>query len=196
MDNYTDKLIAYFDNIIGLKDEEQHIVRKVFRARQIKRRQLILNAGDICNYHTFVVKGCLKMFRYDQQGKELNLLFAAENDWIADLESLHNIRPSSLFIKAIEPSVILQIQRKELWDLYTRFPRFDKIFRVIIENKSIELQNHIFLIISCTGYERYDTFSRQYPHLLNRLPNTQIASFLGITPEFLSKIRSERLRRK
>ena len=139
-----------------------------------------------------MVEGCLKMYGVDNNGYEHNLQFAAENDWIADIGSLHKERPSQLYIEAIEPSLILQIARKDLWHLYNNYPKFDRNFRVIIENKFVELQNRVLQNISSTAQERYETFLEQYPDLSNRLPNTQIASYLGITPEFLSKIRNER----
>lgn len=160
--------------------------------RRIKRRQFILQENDICNHFTFVVEGCLKMYGVDNNGNEHNLQFAAENDWIADIGSLHKEQPSKLYIEAIEPSLILQIARKDLWHLYNNYPKFDRNFRVIIENKFIELQNRVLQNISSTAQERYETFLEQYPHLSTRLPNTQIASYLGITPEFLSKIRNEK----
>ena len=132
------------------------------------------------------------MYGVDNSGTEHNLLFATEDDWITDISSLHKERPSKLFIEAVEPSVILQISKGDLWYLYTNYPKFDRNFRVIIEDKYIELQNRLLQTFSSTAYERYESFLEQYPNLANRLPNTQIASYLGITPEFLSKIRNER----
>jgi CRP-like cAMP-binding protein len=189
----TEKIISYFDNYLSLEETEKEELISYLKERKIKRRQFILQENDICNHFTFVVEGCLKMYGIDNNGYEHNLQFAAENDWIADIGSLHRERPSQLYIEAIEPSLILQITRKDLWHLYNQYPKFDRNFRVIIENKFIELQNRVMQNISSTAQERYETFLGQYPELSNRLPNTQIASYLGITPEFLSKIRNERM---
>jgi len=186
-----DKLIGYFNNYLSLSDSEKEELKSRFTMRKIKRRQFILQEGDICTHYVFVVEGCLKMYKVDENGKEHNLQFAAENDWIADIGSLHNERPSRLYIEAVESSVIFQIAKKDLWYLYTQYHKFDRIFRVMIENKFIELQNRVLQNISSTAQERYNSFLEQYPNLSRRLPNTQIASYLGITPEFLSKIRSE-----
>lgn len=131
------------------------------------------------------------MFAVDQKGVEHNLQFAAENDWIADIGSFHSGQPSGLFIEAVEPSVVLQIEQQDLYFLYRNIPKLDRIFKVIIENKYVELQNRVLQTISSTAQERYLTFLEQYPELALRLPNTQIASYLGITPEFLSKIRKD-----
>jgi len=186
-----DKLIAYFNTYLSLNETEKAELTARFTKRQIKRRQFVLQEGDVCTHYVFVVEGCLKMYKVDENGKEHNLQFAAENDWLADIDSLHNQRPSKLYIEAIEPSRILQIAKSDLWYLYTHYHKFDRIFRVMIENKFIELQNRVLQNISSTAQERYNSFLVQYPNLSRRLPNTQIASYLGITPEFLSKIRAE-----
>ena len=131
------------------------------------------------------------MYGVDQKGGEHNIQFAAENDWITDLSSFYAEKPSQLYIEAIEPAVILQIKKPDLLYLYIHYHKFDRNFRIIIERKYIELQNRVLQNISSTAEERYKEFLEQYPHLSNRLPNTQIASYLGITPEFLSKIRKD-----
>ncbi|MDX1940032.1 MAG: Crp/Fnr family transcriptional regulator [Saprospiraceae bacterium] len=185
-------IIKHFDKYLPLDNKEEEALTDRLTERKIKRKQYILQEGDICRYFTYVVGGCFKMYGVDNSGVEHNLVFAAEDDWIADIDSLHKERPSKLFIEAIEPSTILQLSKGDLWYLYTNYPKFDRNFRVIIEDKYIELQNRLLQMFSATAYERYERFLEQYPNLSNRLPNTQIASYIGITPEFLSKIRNER----
>jgi len=187
-----EEIIRHFDKYLPLGSAEEEALTSRLTARNIKRRQYILQEGDICRHFTYVVKGCLKMYGVDSSGSEHNLAFTAEDDWITDIDSLHKERPSKLFIEAVEPSMILQISKDDLWYLYSNYPKFDRNFRVIIEDKYIELQNRLLQTFSSTAYERYERFLEQYPNLSNRLPNTQIASYLGITPEFLSKIRNER----
>jgi len=133
------------------------------------------------------------MYGIDEKGNEHNISFTAENDWIADLGSFYSEKPSKLFIEAIESSTILQIEKKDLLYLFVNVPKFDRNFRVIIEEKFIELQNRLLQNLSSNAHQRYLCFLEQYPKLALRLPNTQIASYLGITPEFLSKIRGENL---
>ena len=184
------QLIAYFNHYIPLrKEEKEELVNRVTE-KKVKRRQFVLQQGDVCRHYNFVVSGCLKMYAVDNTGAEHNLQFASGNEWISDISSFHSTKPSLLYIEAIESSVILQIALTDLIYLYQHHPKFDRIFRVVIENKYIELQNRILQNISSTAEERYLAFLDQYPDLANRLPNTQIASYLGITPEFLSKIRS------
>jgi len=185
----VDQLIEYFANYIPLKELEKTALTERISERKIKRRQFILQENDACKHYTFVVSGCFKMYGVDDNGTEHNIQFAAENEWIMDISSFHSGKASGLYIEAIEPSVILQIDQTNLIYLYHNHPKFDRIFRVIVEEKFIELQNRVLQNISSTADGRYATFLQQYPKLANKLPNTQIASYIGITPEFLSKIR-------
>lgn len=186
-----EKVFQYFDKYLPLDDHEKQALASRLKKRNIKRRQYLLQEGDICTSFTYVETGCFKMYGIDLSGTEHNLLFAAENDWITDLDSLHKEKPARLFIEAMEPATVFQLSKGDLWYLYTNYSKFDRNFRVIIEDKYIELQNRLLQTFSTTAYQRYASFLEQYPNLTNRLPNTQIASYLGITPEFLSKIRSE-----
>ncbi|WP_242412070.1 Crp/Fnr family transcriptional regulator [Flavobacterium sp. Root186] len=195
-----EKLISHFNSYLPLNMEETDAVTKNANERKIKRRQFILQEGDRCKHYNFIVSGCFKMYNVDKAGKEHNVQFGAENAWITDMASFHSVKPadfknlnagkpSQLFIEAVEPSVIIQIELRDLVFLFEKYPKFNRIFRVIVENNFIELQNRILQNISMTAEERYLSFLEQYPDLSNRLPNIQIASFLGITPEFLSNIR-------
>ncbi|MCF0059353.1 Crp/Fnr family transcriptional regulator [Dyadobacter sp. CY356] len=186
-----EKLFANFDNYIPLNEDERKDLSKRVVERKIKRRQFILQEEDVCKHYTFVAEGCFKKFQVDKKGTEHNLQFIAENDWIMEIDSFYNEKPSRVFIEAIEPSVILQITKPDLLDLFVNNQKFNRNFRVIIENRFVELENRVLQAISSTAEERYLTFLNQYPKLSQRLPNTQIASYLGITPEFLSKIRKE-----
>jgi CRP-like cAMP-binding protein len=185
------KLLSHFDDYVALDQKEKDELSQRVNERKIKRRQFILQENDICRHYSFITEGCFKMYGIDTSGKEHNLQFAAENDWIADLGSFYSEKPSKLYIEALEPSVIIQLEKKDLIFFYVNYPKFDRNFRVIIENKFIELQNRVLQNISSTAEERYLAFLEQYPTLSNRLPGTQIASYLGVTPEFLSKIRKD-----
>lgn len=189
-------LIDHFESYIPLKEAEKQLLEGRVTQRQIRRRQAILQEGFPCKHYSFVVKGCFRLFGIDEKGIEHNLQFAADNDlpasrWIADIGSFHAGTPSRLFIEAIEPSTVLQIEQQDLYFLYQNLPKLDRIFKVIVEDKYVELQNRMLQTISSTAQERYVAFLQQYPTLALRLPNTQIASYLGITPEFLSKIRKD-----
>ncbi|PUZ29849.1 cyclic nucleotide-binding protein [Chitinophaga parva] len=183
------QLEAFFEGRLGPKEKAELATR--FTARQVKRRGFLLHQGEVCRHFSFVVSGCFKMYATDPGGKEHNLEFGAENDWLCDLGGFYAKKPSDVYIEAIEAATVLQIARPDLIYLYGHYPRFNTGFRVITERKYIELQNRLLQTISATAEERYQLFLQQYPHLVRRLPNTQIASYLGITPEFLSKIRKD-----
>ncbi len=191
-----DLVIKHFEDFIPLTREEKTLLRGKFFQQTVKRKQKILTEGSLCKHYTFIVSGCFKMYGIDDKGYEHNIQFAAENDWIADIGSSHTNKPSSLHIEALEDSVVLQIEQKDLYFLYLNIPKLDRIFKVIIENKYVELQNRVLQNFSSTAEQRYLSFLEQYHNLANRLPNTQIASYLGITPEFLSKIRKDLSKRK
>ena len=187
----TEPIIAYFSKLLPLDSEEVEAVKKVFIERRIKRRQFILQEGDVCMLNTFIVEGCFRMYFVDEKGKEHNIQFAVENWWIGDIGSFHSGEPSKLYIEAIENSVILQIKKQDQLDLFTNYPKFNQIFRVFTENALVAYQRRLLQNISSTAEERYLDFVKRYPYFFNRISNVQIASFLGVTPEFLSTIRKK-----
>lgn len=187
-----DPLLDYFNKLIPLNSEEKRLVIDFFKPRLYRKRQYVLQEGDVCTQFYFVVRGCLRMYKIDEKGSTHVLQFAAENYWINDLGSFHGVKPSALNIDALEDTVVLQISRDDLISLYMQAPKFDRIFRVLLENSFIRLQERLLQNISSTAEDRYQTFLEVYPHLMNRLSQVQIASFLGITPEFLSRLRNKR----
>ena len=184
-------LLDYFHKIIPLNVEESGFVIDLFKPRLYRKRQYILQEGDVCNQFNFVVRGCLRMYKIDDRGTMHILQFSAENWWMIDIGSFHGRKPSELNIDALEDTMVLQISYDNLLTLYANSPKFDRIFRVLIENSFVSLQKRLLQTISSTAEDRYLSFLQTYSHLTNRLPQTQIASFLGITPEFLSRLRNK-----
>jgi len=192
----TEPLLNYFNRTIPLNAEETQLVTELFKSRLYRKRQFVLQENDVCNQFNFVVRGCLRMYKIDEKGNTHILQFASENWWMIDIGSFHQKKPSELCIDALEDTMVLQISYENLIKLYTSAPKFDRIFRVLIENSFVTLQNRLLQNISSTAEERYLSFLESYSHLSNRLPQTQIASFLGITPEFLSKLKAKLLKEK
>ncbi len=190
----TKPLIAFFENIIPLNSGEKQLINEYFKPRLYRKRQFVLQEGDVCKYFNFVVRGCLRMYKIDDKGVVHILQFASENWWINDNDSFHSNLPSELNIDALEDTMVLQINLQDLTYLYKKSRKFNLIFRVLLEKAHTALQRRLLLNISSSAQEKYKSFVKNYPHLLNRLPQTQIAAYLGITPEFLSKIKSELLR--
>lgn len=188
-------LLNYFQKIIALNNEEKQLVTEKFQPRLYRKRQYILQEGDVCKQMNFVVRGCLRMFAIDNKGNTHILQFAAENWWITDISSFYERKNSKLNIDALEDTMVLQISFENLTSLYNEAPKFNRIFRVLIENSHVALQKRLLQNISSTAEERYLSFIQTYPQLSNRIPQTQIASYLGITPEFISRIRNNQLKK-
>jgi CRP-like cAMP-binding protein len=184
-------IVDHFASYLPLNEREKIALEPRLTEKNIKRKQFILQEGDTCRHYTFIVKGCFKMYKVDDKGNEHNLQFSIESGWIGDLGSFYAEKQSELYIEAIEQSVILQIAKPDLLFLFTNFPKFNIRFRVLVENAFVRLQHRVLQNISATAEEKYLDFINNYPGLFNRISNVQIASYLGITPEFLSKIRKE-----
>ena len=188
-------LLDYFQKVIRLSNDEKQLVTELFKPRLYRKKQYVLHEGDVCNQFNFIVRGCLRMYKVDDKGNTHILQFAAENWWLSNIGSFHERKPSELNIDALEDTMVLQISHENLLLLYTNAPKFDRIFRVLIENSFVSLQKRLLQNISSTAEERYNSFLDSYSHLTNRLPQTQIASFLGITPEFLSRLRNKQTKK-
>jgi len=188
----VEPLLNYFDRLIPLNIAEKELVMEKFHSRLFRKRQFALQEGDVCTQFNFVVRGCLRTYKIDEKGNTHILQFATENNWINDLGSFHGVKPSVLNIDALEDTVVFQISHDELVSLYIQAPKFDRIFRVLIENAFVRLQERLLQNISSTAEERYQSFLELYPHLINRLSQVQIAAFIGVTPEFLSRLRNIR----
>lgn len=193
--NSVTVLNTYFEKMLSLTDEEKAFISEKFQPRLYRKRQYVLQDGDVCNVFNFVLNGCLRMYKVDQSGNTHIIQFAIENWWISDLGSFYSMKPSELNIEAIEDSTVLQIKHDDLLELFIKAPKFDRIFRVLVENSLIGMQQRLLQNFSSDAKERYESFLKQFPQLTGRIPNTYIASYLGITPEFLSKIRNERVSR-
>src|SRR6476661_9041079 len=130
----TEPLLEYFDRSIPLNDKEKELIRSKVHSRLFRKRQFVLQEGDVCTQFNFVVRGCLRTYKIDEKGNTHILQFATENNWINDLGSFHAIKPSTLNIDALEDTVVLQISHDDLISLYKQSPKFDRIFRVLVEN--------------------------------------------------------------
>ncbi|WP_298486763.1 Crp/Fnr family transcriptional regulator [uncultured Maribacter sp.] len=186
-------LLNYFDNYWAVEELTVKMLDKCVTKRKLKRKENILTEGEKCNHLTFVTKGILKTYHVNRKGNQHNLKFTAENNWLTDFNSLYNNIPSKLYIQAMTPATILQIKNEDLFHLYDNSPLFDRNMRIVTEEAFIEQQERVLQHISSTAHERYLYFLKKYPDLSNRISNIQIASYIGVTPEFLSTIRKKQL---
>jgi len=187
----TDLLKQNIANHINLSDEEFEKFSSLFQAKTIKKKQFILQEGEVCKFEGYVTKGLFRVYHIDQNGFEQILYFAIENWWITDIDSFTNEKPSQLFIEALEDGEVLLISKKNKEFAYANLPQIEKLFRVMTQKTHVALQRRMIDNLSKTADQRYLDFIGKYPQLYQRLSNLQIAAYLGISHEFLSKIRKK-----
>lgn len=160
--------------------------------RKVRKRQVLLAQGEVCRHYWFVDQGLFRTFFNDPKGKEHNLVFNAEGSWMSDIGSFHSEKPSNLFIEALEAGEVTQLAKPDLLQAYINHPRFDRRFRVLIEEQFVKQQERMLGLLSATAADRYKAFLEDYSSIAGRLSNLQIASYIGVTPEFLSKLRAHK----
>lgn len=174
---------------IRLDKAETDLFISLLEYRSIKKKSYLLRQGEICRTENFIVKGCLRMYTVDENGFEHIVQFGIEDWWVGDLYSFLTKIPAHYFIDALEDTEVLQITKSNLDLLYERVPKFERFFRIIIQNAFISQQTRINQNLSYTAEQRYNDFIKRYPTFEQRIPQKQIASYLGITPVFLSMLR-------
>ena len=176
---------------IFLTNGEMEDFCNLFQNKIIKKKYFLLREGEVCRFEGFVTKGILRVYHIDKTGAEQILYFAIENWWITDIDSFTTEMPSQLYIEALEDSEVLLISKKDKEFAYTNLPKIEKLFRVMTQKTHVALQRRMIDNLSKTADQRYLDFIKKYPQLHQRLSNLQIAAYLGISHEFLSKIRNK-----
>lgn len=189
-------LLDYVARFIQLTAEEERHFLSILKHRKYLRRQFVVQAGDECRYETYVVSGCLRAYFVDPNGTAHIVQFAIEDWWISDFASLMNAEPATLNIDALEDTEVIQIERAHLFDLFNKIPKFDRMFRLMLTKAFIAHQKRIVDNLCMPAKERYLNFLTRYRHIEQRVPQNQIASYLGMTPEFLSQIRKKMAQEK
>jgi CRP-like cAMP-binding protein len=172
------------------KDESDYFI-SLLKKNTVKKRDFLLRAGDVCKHEHFITRGCLRTYTTDDDGTEHILMFAIEDWWTGDLYSFLTQTPSAFSIDAIEDTEVLQISYENLQQLYERVPKFERFFRLILQNAFIAGQQRINQNLAFTAEEKYLHFISKFPQMEQRIPQKLVAAYLGITPEFLSMIRKK-----
>lgn len=181
---------------IELTPQETTLFISLLKAKQLRKGHFLIEAGDQAGFMCYVLQGCLRSYSIDEKGNEHVLQFAPEDWWTGDLASFTKGSPATVYCDALEDSAALRLDRKDMEDLYARVPKFERFFRILITNAFIAAQRRLLSTISQPAEERYREFIALYPRLDGRVPQKQIASYLGMTPEFLSTVRKRVLARK
>jgi len=177
---------------ISLDNEELSYFVSLLRPEEISKKDFILREGQICKNISFVHSGTLRAYYLDKGGKESTIMFAVADWWITDMFCFINQQPAMLNIEAVENSSIFQLQKDDLDELYRKVPKFERFFRIILQNAYIREQLRVIQNLSLSAEERYNNFLSKYPQIAKQVTQKQIASYLGITPEFLSTIRGNK----
>ena len=186
-----DLLITNISKHISLTAEEIDFFTSLLKARFLASGEFLLREGDICKYESFVTKGCLKTYYVDENGFEHIIDFSIEEWWADDLYSLLTQTASKSNIKAIENTDILQIGKTDLELLYQKIPKFERFFRILFQNAYITQREQINLALSASARERYLLFIKKKPYAEKRFSQKDIASYLGVTPQFLSTLKKK-----
>jgi CRP-like cAMP-binding protein len=177
---------------IALTQADRDLFQRVLIPKKLRRKQLLSAQGDICQHIAFVNKGCLRSFVMDKTGIEHVVQFAIEGGTISDLTSFLNGSPANCYIEALEDSELLLMDKSGRESLMHSIPQFEKIIRGKLEENVIAHSFRVNSLLCQNAQERYITFINMYPKLVNRIPQHLIASYLGITPSFLSRIRTRK----
>jgi len=183
-----------FQNVarfIALTDEEKDLFKSLLKRGSAKRKEFVIRPGKATIYEYFVTKGCLKVYSIDRNGVEHVSMFAIEDFWTGDMASFMLEQPSTYFIKALEDSEFLMISKESFERLFHEIPKFERFYRNLYQRSLVSYIERTNQGISLTAEERYEIFLDKYLHIANRITQKDLAAYLGITPEFLSMIRSK-----
>lgn len=187
-------IIQHTQKFIRLDEEEQDYFLSLLQEKKLLRKEFLLHEGDLCEQSAFVLSGCLRAYSVDENGVEHILQFAPQNWWITDMFSILSGKPAHLNIDALEDSKILLLSKSNQELLYEKVPKFERYFRILIQNSTVASRQRVLDNLELSAKERFAKFCKTYPSLINSLPQKQIAAYIGVTPEFMSKMKAEYLR--
>jgi CRP-like cAMP-binding protein len=191
-----DQLGKSISQKITLSQEELDAIRPFFIPKKIRKRQYILNAGDVCKHIVFVEKGLLRSFSVDETGHEHVMQFATEGWWISDMASFLSGDDSIYNIEALEDAELLLMTKKSMDELMENLPKMERYFRLLVQENIVALQRRLRVVQTHSAEEVYLKFMEARPDLITRAPQQYIALYLGITPETLSRVRKQVSERK
>lgn len=194
MDDFS-AIIKYVTKHIELTEEEEAYFVSLLRIKKVRKKQFIVQPDFVCNHRTYIVKGALRAYLVDAKGQEHTVAFGIEDWLISDFNSYFFRQPATLFVEALEDSVLIQIEYNDEQELMKNVPKFEKFYRIISQNGYAFLQRRILANLSMSAEERYEEFMQRYAAVAARVPQYALASYLGFSTEFLSKIRNKRLKK-
>ncbi len=186
-----DTFRKYLQDKIALTDRDYDLIESVSLFKKFRKRQYLLQAGDVCRFNAFVLKGFLRLYYLDDKGHEHIIQFAPENYWTGDRESMDSGLPSKYDIDAIEDSEILLLKKEDFDMLRKTVPAFNEFVNDTLKKNVVVLQERIHASISLSTDEKYNNSILKFPSISNRVPLHMVASYLGVSAETLSRVRSQ-----
>ena len=185
----------YAARSVSLTAEETALFNEILEYRKIPKKTRLLTAGNICNFEAYVNKGCIREYIIDENGAEVTLQFAIEDWWVSDLASFQDQSPAHMNIETLEDCELLILTRDSKEKLLNEVPKLERMFRLMLQRHLTVVQKRLFKTMATTAMEKYLEFINRYPSIPQRVPQHYIASYLGISPEFLSKLRRRSLKK-
>jgi CRP/FNR family transcriptional regulator len=189
----NERLLNDIQTKIKLTTEEVGTLQTFWKQKRLAKNEYLVRNGEVCKYDSFVISGSFKAFYiHPETGKEEILFFSIEDWWATDLDSFTNQTPSIYNIQALEEAVIQQISYQSFEKLLQIIPKMERYFRLILQGYTASIQKRIILTNAYSAEKRYHNFVKKYPKMVQKIPQYLIASYVGVTPEFLSKLRSKK----
>lgn len=188
-------IIESIEKHVLLTSEEKELFLSKIVTEQHNAKSILLSPGKICQYTYFVNSGVLRSFNINDNIVEHVLQFAPKGWWISDIYSLISQKPGNLFIEVLEDAELILLSKENQEQLYAEIPKLERFFRILIENSLVAHQERLMDNLSLSAEERFEKFCKRYPDLMQKIPQKQIASYIGVTPEFFSKMKAKLLRK-
>lgn len=172
-------------------DSELDSILEKFKKKEIPKKKFLLFSGSTCNFVAYILDGCMRSYTIEDDGREKVLQLAIEDYWISDVKAFLTNEPAELIIEAIEPTQVLLLYRDDLETLFKQIPGLEKYFRILYQNAYINLQNRLHSFVKLSAKERYLNLVKDHPQIVQRVPLVHLSSYIGATPETISRIRKE-----
>ncbi|WKK66436.1 Crp/Fnr family transcriptional regulator [Lutimonas zeaxanthinifaciens] len=184
-------LLDYINRIVDLTEEEERLLTSFISTRKLLKGQYFLQQGDVCKFSGFVISGCTKTFYVDDEGQEHVVMFSIEDWWTSDMGSYITQKPADFNVQCLENTELIQFSYENQQQMMKEIPKLERFFRIIVQRALVASQKRIVRNLSMSAKDRFLFFRKEYPKIEQRIPQYLIASYLGITKEFLSKIKSQ-----
>ncbi|WP_337040393.1 Crp/Fnr family transcriptional regulator [Emticicia sp. 17c] len=186
-----EEINAYIKRYSDFTEQEIADFNALLQPKTVAKKTFLLQEGEICKFEAFIKKGCIRTYYIDHKGTEVTLQFAIENWWVSDIASFHEQKPSLMFIETLEDCELFLLSPETKEKLLSKVPKFERMFRLMVQRNLTRLQERLFQTIATTAVEKYLDFLERYPSIPQRVAQHYIASYLGFSPEFLSKVRTK-----